>query len=119
MFWNNFVALCHKKNTNPTATATALGIAIGSITKWKKGAVPRDTTLLKIAEYFGVSPESLVSVPTGPVYVKQQSEDREQKLLALYDKIEDKEGMIRFIERLSALSAEQQKFVFDNLLQGQ
>jgi transcriptional regulator with XRE-family HTH domain len=124
MFWNNFVALCHKKNTNPTATATALGIAIGSITKWKKGAVPRDTTLLKIAEYFGVSPESLVSAPIGPMDLQisknsGQLPSTEKKLLALYDKIEDKEGLIRFIERLSALSAEQQKFVFDNLLQGQ
>lgn len=45
--------------------------------------------------------------------------ETEKKLLALYDKIEDKEGLIKFIERLSALSAEQQKFVFDNLLQGQ
>ena len=119
MFWNNLVTLCNKNNTSPTAVANVLGIAIGSITKWKNGSVPRDTTLKKIADYFGVSPESLVSAPTGPVYVKQQSEDREQKLLALYDKIEDKEGLIRFIERLSALSAEQQKFVFDNLLQGQ
>lgn len=48
-----------------------------------------------------------------------QNDGIKEKLLALYDKIEDKEGMIRFIERLSALSAEQQKFVFDNLLQGQ
>lgn len=45
--------------------------------------------------------------------------ETEKKLLALYETIEDKEGLIKFIERLSALSAEQQKFVFDNLLQGQ
>ena len=43
----------------------------------------------------------------------------EQKVLAVYNKIEDKEGLLRFIERLAALSEEQQKFVFDNLLQGQ
>jgi transcriptional regulator with XRE-family HTH domain len=49
----------------------------------------------------------------------EQLPEKEKKLLALYNKIEDKEGLIRFIERLSALSAEQQKFVFDNLLQGQ
>lgn len=49
----------------------------------------------------------------------EEETEKEKKLLALYNKIEDKEGLIRFIERLSALSAEQQKFVFDNLLQGQ
>jgi transcriptional regulator with XRE-family HTH domain len=48
-----------------------------------------------------------------------QNDGIKEKLLALYDKIEDKEGLIRFIERLSALSVEQQKFVFENLLQGQ
>lgn len=51
--------------------------------------------------------------------LSEQLPEKEKKLLALYNKIEDKEGLIRFIERLSALSAEQQKFVFDNLLQGQ
>lgn len=117
MFFQNLVILCNKNGITPNAVCLALGLSPAAATKWRSGAVPRDTTLLKIAEYFGVSPESLVSVPTGPVYVKQQSEDREQKLLALYDKIEDKEGLIRFIERLSALSAEQQKFVFENLLQ--
>lgn len=49
----------------------------------------------------------------------EQLGETEKKLLALYNKIEDKEGLLRFIERLSALSVEQQKFVFDNLLQGQ
>ena len=48
-----------------------------------------------------------------------QLPEKEKKLLALYNKIEDKEGLLRFIERLAALSEEQQKFVFDNLLQGQ
>lgn len=67
MFWNNFVALCNQSNTSPTAVANVLGIAIGSITKWKNGSAPRDTTLKKIADYFGVSPDSLVSAPIGPV----------------------------------------------------
>jgi transcriptional regulator with XRE-family HTH domain len=124
MFWNNFVALCNQSNTSPTAVANVLGIAIGSITKWKNGSAPRDTTLKKIADYFGVSPDSLVSAPIGSVDLQlfgnsEQLPSTEKKLLALYNKIEDKEGFIRFTERLSALSAEQQKFVFDNLLQGQ
>lgn len=119
MFWDNFIMQCNQLGKSPNGVCAELGLSTAIATKWKSGSVPRDTTLKKIADYFGVSPESLVSAPTGPVYVKQQSEDREQKLLALYDKIEDKEGLIRFIERLSALSAEQQKFVFENLLQGQ
>ena len=60
MFWNNLVTLCNKNNTSPTAVANVLGIAIGSITKWKNGSVPRDTTLKKIADYFGVTAEELL-----------------------------------------------------------
>jgi repressor LexA len=73
MFWNNFVALCYEKNTNPTATATALGISIGSITKWKKGAIPRETTLLKIATYFNVTVDYLLgnsNTPTPDTEIK-------------------------------------------------
>lgn len=40
----------------------------------------------------------------------------EQKVLAVYNKIEDKEGFIKFLERFACLSAEQQKFLLDNLL---
>lgn len=47
-----------------------------------------------------------------------QLDETQAKLVALYDKIADKEGFIRFTERLSALSEEQQRFVFENLLQG-
>ncbi len=66
MFWNNFVTLCNKNNTTPTAVANALGIAIGSITKWKNGAVPRDTTLKKIADYFGVPVSALTEDSPAP-----------------------------------------------------
>lgn len=60
MFWNNLVALCNQKNTTPTAVVNALGIAAGSVTKWKAGATPRSTTLQKLADYFGVSVDYLL-----------------------------------------------------------
>ena len=59
MFWENFVLLCHKKNTTPSAACLELGFSKTMATNWKKGSVPRDSTLLKIAEYFGVSVEYL------------------------------------------------------------
>ena len=64
MFWNNLVNLCNQRNTTPTAVVKALGIAIGSVTKWKSGVIPRDTTLRKIADYFNVPVESLLSEQT-------------------------------------------------------
>lgn len=52
------------------------------------------------------------------LFGRTQLDETQAKLVALYNKIADKEGFIRFTERLSALSEEQQRFVFENLLQG-
>jgi transcriptional regulator with XRE-family HTH domain len=57
MFWKNFVKLCNKNNIKPLQVVKKLGIATGSITKWKNGSAPRSTTLEKISEYFGVPVE--------------------------------------------------------------
>ena len=57
MFWTNFFNLCEIKNTNPTNVVKELSIALGSITKWKNGAIPNKSTLKKLADYFGVTIE--------------------------------------------------------------
>ena len=60
MFWDNYVALCSKKGKSPNAVASELGKSSGSVTAWKGGTVPRETTLKKIADYFGVSIDQLL-----------------------------------------------------------
>lgn len=62
MFWDIFVELCAEKSTTPNAVAKKLGLSSGSVTSWKNGAIPRDTTLNKIAKYFGVTPEYLLGI---------------------------------------------------------
>lgn len=57
MFWKKFVFLCENKNKSPSAICSELGFSTTMATKWKNGSIPRDTTLLKIADYFGVSVE--------------------------------------------------------------
>jgi transcriptional regulator with XRE-family HTH domain len=37
-----------------------LGLSAATATKWKKGAVPRDTTLQRVADYFGVTVDYLL-----------------------------------------------------------
>lgn len=57
MFWNKFMSICNEKGVSPTAVVTALHVSNGSITHWKNGTIPNDTTIRKIADYFGVSPD--------------------------------------------------------------
>lgn len=57
--YENYVKLCNLAGKSPSAVAVELKLGKPSVTRWKHGAVPRDTTILKIAGYFGVSVEEL------------------------------------------------------------
>ena len=61
MFWENFEKLCRENNKKPTVVVKELEIAAGSVTKWKKGASPSGKNLKKIANYFNVSADYLLS----------------------------------------------------------
>lgn len=67
MFWKNLCALCNAHNTTPNTVCKALGLSSATSTHWKQGAVPRDTTLQKVAEYFGVTVEDLLRDPAQKV----------------------------------------------------
>ena len=55
VFWSKFSALCADHGKSPNAVAKDLGIPSGSVTAWKTGTEPRNKTLVKIANYFGVA----------------------------------------------------------------
>lgn len=55
MFWDNYRSLCEKEKKSPNKVATELGIASGTVTGWKNGALPRKPVAEKIADYFGVT----------------------------------------------------------------
>lgn len=59
IFYKNYISLCAKANKAPSAVAEDVGLSRTSPNGWKKGKVPRDATLEKIADYFGVSVEAL------------------------------------------------------------
>jgi len=61
MFWEKFCNLCNLRNTNPNKVCSYLELSNATATKWKKaGAVPNGDTLIKIADYFGVSTDYLL-----------------------------------------------------------
>lgn len=60
MFWEIFNRLCNEYNIKPNTVAKEIGIPSGSVTDWKKGRIPRDGTLIKIADYFNVSIDYLL-----------------------------------------------------------
>ena len=62
MFWDNFVRLCNQAGKYPNTVAAEVGVkSTGTVTGWKNGANPRETVLLKLADYFGVTVEYLLN----------------------------------------------------------
>lgn len=77
MFWENFFNLCAKKGMSPNAAAKELKIASGTVSEWKKGRIPANPTLKKLADYFEVTPQDLLSdapaLPRGDAQMLDQS----------------------------------------------
>ena len=59
-FYENYVYLCNQINKSPSAVAIELKLGKPSVSRWKSGTKPRDSTLLRVADYFGVSVEDLM-----------------------------------------------------------
>ena len=61
-FYENFERLCTEKGITPTQVAKDNGIRQSVVAMWKnRGSTPRYNTAKKIAEYFGVSVDYLIS----------------------------------------------------------
>lgn len=62
MGYETFEKLCRAKNVRPADISKATGIATATLTSWKKGVyTPKQDKLQKIADYFGVTIEYLMT----------------------------------------------------------
>ena len=59
-FYNNFIYQCAKQNVSPSKAAEAVGLSRAAPSGWKNGAIPRDTQISKLADYFGCSVDELI-----------------------------------------------------------
>ncbi len=53
--------LCEKNNISVYRLEKELGLSTGSVSKWEN-SIPRADTLLKVANYFGVSIDCLIDM---------------------------------------------------------
>lgn len=103
MFWSRYVELCANADKSPHKVATSLGITAGSVTGWKNGGIPRETTLKKIADYFGVSVEYL----KGTTNIKNPAEldgsEIEKEMLRLFKSVPEgkKQEAMRYLRFLA------------------
>jgi transcriptional regulator with XRE-family HTH domain len=63
MFKQNFINICTERGIAPTAVLRQIGLSNATFSCWTEDSVPRQTTLKKIADYFGITPEDLLRDP--------------------------------------------------------
>lgn len=64
-FYKKYVALCEKIGKKPSAVALEMGLSKTAVNKWKNGGGITDATVLKVANYFHVTVDELVSDEPG------------------------------------------------------
>ena len=84
MFWENYFLLCQSINKSPNSVAAEMGLSSGSVTAWKSGRVPKWATLCKIAEYFNISVDQLLSDnPTKRKPLTEPDEELDENVLVI------------------------------------
>ena len=62
MFYDVYCALCEKNGLTPSGAASKIGFNRASVTVWKNtGKAPKQELLLKIADFFGVTTDYLLT----------------------------------------------------------
>ena len=109
MFWTIFSTLCADKNLSPNAVATELKIPSGSITAWRNGATPRTKSLTKIANYFGVSVNYLLTgeKEKAPGITAESLTDEEQELISIWRSVMSPEERTKQLAAWKARAGQQ------------
>lgn len=92
MFYDEFIRLCNERGQSPTSVAKSIGIDKSAVTRWSKGAMPRGTTMAKLAAHFGVTVGELLG------YEKPESIKEEQDATSKVANAED--GLANALEAL-------------------
>lgn len=69
MFYEQFQLLCKRHNIKETSLARELGMGASAPGRWKKGSTPDLVNAKKIADYFGVTVDSLIEEDSNKIGV--------------------------------------------------
>lgn len=105
-FYKRYTDLCAKSGYTPSGAAAAIGLSNAAANGWKKGKIPSDVNLSKLASLFGCSVEFLKGEKEKPTIVSDDElsdsrRDMINLLLSLSpEEFEKKESAIRAILNL-------------------
>ena len=101
VFYEQFIKLCNERDVKPSVVAEAIGLNKSTATGWKRGTIPTDITIQKLADYFGVERSYFSSQEADTL---QALKDEERALLHSFRTMteEQKRMMAVFIKGLKS-----------------
>ena len=100
-FYKKLRDLCEERNMTVNELVRILDLSSGSPTAWKSGSAPRQSTVIKLADYFGVTTDYLLG-----------KEEQKKSALSEADLTEDE---LRILSAFREMSPERQKALADLL----
>lgn len=115
-FLQNLEKLCFENGESLYSVAAVIGKSTSTVTGWRQGSVPRNSTLKAIADHFGVTVDYLLSddknTPDAWDSRAESSEflplsSAEKQILEMYRATTDR-GRVRMIQRILNVFDEEQ-----------
>ncbi len=92
MFYDVYLSLCKRNSKKPSVVAAELGINKSNVSNWKNnGYTPRGEVLQKIADYFGVTTDYLLTgeeTKKVPTLTPKDERDIERRLSEVLEELE-------------------------------
>lgn len=111
MFFDVYKKLCEEHNVTCSRAAQEMGINKGTVSVWKKkGTSPQAAQLQKIAEYFGVSADYLLSMDkkeNAPGITAESLTDEEQELISIWRSVMSPEERTKQLAAWKARAGQQ------------
>lgn len=103
MFKDKFTRLCVDRGVPPTTVCVQIGLSTTAYSKWDENSIPRRATLMRIADYFGVTVESLLEdkEETPPDPWSQTDDEVRARFMKVFDET-DEEGRQLLLQMLEA-----------------
>ena len=109
MFYDTFLYLCNQHGISPSAAVVDMGFQKSVATRWKNGTVPRDANLMKVADYFGVTTDYLLS---GETKKSPDNMSEDEEMMEYLNELKNNPGMrILFSKAKGATKEDLEKVV--------
>lgn len=106
IFWQRMTELCEKNGMTPTGMCKAIGLSTGNVPPWRRGGIPNQKMVRRIAEFFSVEPEYLVG---GTKNAAEAKATAAQVKFALFDGKEVSDETFQKVLTFAKFAAEEEE----------